>query len=648
MKNQALSRIGLLAVLIVFLTDVILTLTTGIYSFILVSDRCIEKATDIQLALSRTVPYINIDDIENEEIMRKTFPEYIRNLFLFSEAKYLYMFRASHEEDKITYVFAVAADDEENERVSVERSRGTVVDIGKRKYVDLALDGAVAGPEREKNEFGEVWAFYFPIYDKNGIVSAIVGVDFDVTTLRSSMTSYVVRIVLITNSVMILVLALLLFILRKKVFSPIKKLSVQMKNFDPEKKHESLKLSTYHEIEEIQHSFDQMSEDITGYIDNLRKMTEERSQAAAELNIARRIQIGMVPQRLSLTGEGYDIFAFAEPAKEVGGDFYDCFELDGRVCIVIADVSGKGIAAALFLAMAMNMIRGRLRAGTSPAEVLNAVNDEICAVNPENMFVTVFAALLDPSTGELRYANAGHTRPLMICGDQKEYLNPDPGFVLGLYEDAGILEEYTMLSSGSVLLLYTDGITEALNPQRTLFGEQRLLEAAEAGSAEQTAASVTEAVKAYSAECVQSDDITLVAVRFTPHEKYADTFLPPDMKALSIMQSRLTDIAGNNAVIRKIALACEEILVNIISYSGADKIRMTLGLREDRLTMRFEDNGRAFDPFKEIPEEKEFSECDCGGLGIRMVTQLADRTSYARISERNITGLTFLIRQPEQ
>ncbi len=648
MKNHALRQIGLLSVLLIVLTDVILTLMMGIFAFRLVTESCTEKAADFRDALSHTIPALDLNDLEKDKIMRSGFPDYMRSLFGFSEAKYMYLFHASHEEDKITYILVVAADDEENRRVFEERSMGTTVDIGERLYIDRALDGELAGPEWESNEYGEVLAYYFPFSINAGSENVIVGIDFDVTKIREKTTRYVTRIVLIVNIVLITVLGLLLLILRKKIFMPIKKLAVEMNNFDPEQKHEALKFNTYQEIEEISHSFDQMSEDIIGYINNLRTMTEERSHAAAELNIARRIQIGMVPQRFSLSGAGYEICALADPAREVGGDFYDCFELNGKVCIVIADVSGKGIAAALFMAMTKNMLREKLRAGASPASALNEVNDEICCMNPENMFVTVFAATLNPSTGELRYANAGHTRPLIICGKKKSYLTPEPGIVLGLFEDAEITEECTMLGAGCSLLIYTDGVTEALNPQHELFGEQRLLDAAADGNAEQLAATVADAVRAYAADCEQSDDITLTAVRFTPSENYADEQLPPDMNAVSIMRSRLTGITGNNTETRSIVLACEEILVNILSYSGADILRMTVGLRQDRLTVRFEDNGREFDPFRTIPAEKDFDDYENGGLGIRMVMQIAEQTSFARINQRNITGLTFLIRQPEQ
>ncbi|MCQ2407242.1 MAG: serine/threonine-protein phosphatase [Oscillospiraceae bacterium] len=518
MKNHALRRIGLLSVLLIVLTDVILALTMSVLTFNLATESCKAKAENFREAMSHPLPGLDIDDLDNNEITRSGFQEYMRSLFGFSNAKYMYLFRASREEDTITYILTVAADDEENRKISEERSMGTVVDIGERSFIDHALDGELTGPEIEINQFGEVLAYYFPLSETGSSQNVIVGIDFDITKNRQKTTRYVVLIVLIVNIVLITVLGLLLLILRKKVFIPIKKLAVEMNNLDPEQKHEPLKFHTYQEIEEITRSFDQMSEDIIGYIDNLRTMTEERSHAAAELNIARRIQIGMVPQRFTLSGDGYEISAFAEPAREVGGDFYDCFELNGKVWIVIADVSGKGIAAALFMAMIKNMLREKLRAGASLAAALNEVNDEICTVNPENMFVTVFAAMLNPSTGELRYANAGHTRPLMICGDKKSYLTPNPGIVLGLFEDAGIIEEHTMLDAGCSFLIYTDGVTEALNPQRELFGEQRLQAAAAGGRAEQTVASVTDAVRAYAAGCEQSDDITLVAVQFTPCE----------------------------------------------------------------------------------------------------------------------------------
>ncbi len=469
----------------------------------------------------------------------------------------------------------------------------------------------------------------------------IVGVDFDITTLREEARSSVIRIVLIVVSILTAVLALLLLVLRKKVFTPIKRISMEMNSFEPEEEHTRLDIHSYYEIEEINNSFCKLSDDISGYIKNLRAMTDERTKAAAELSIARKIQIGMVPQQLALSGDGFELCASAVPAKEVGGDFYECIKKDDKVFIVIGDVSGKGIAAALFMAMAKNQIKEKLRSGLSPADALNISNDELCAENPEGMFVTAFAAVFDTMTGELIYANAGHTRPLIIENEDKRFLTPDTGIALGLFEDAGIKNEYTLLKSGNSITVYTDGVTEAVSADKALFGEERLLSCSVPGNCEQTASSIKSAISAFSSGCEQSDDITIVTMRFTGNTDQISTEFEPDMSQVAEMRRILMKLAGNSAKKNRIILACEEILVNIIEYSGTEKIQLILTSRSDRLTVRFDDTGTAFDPFAEPPLEKEFEEYETGGMGIRMVTEIAESTSYHRISEHNITVITF-------
>ena len=646
MKNHALRRIAFISILLIIFTDIVLTFVLFFYSSSIVTESCTQKARDFQksfydLSAKENVRYLDIDNVGEDTLDFKFVMDYLRGMFAFSEAKYTYMFHASHEEENIKYIFVIAADEEVDKQLAGDRRKGVVVKPGNHSFIDRALDGELAGPERVNNQFGDVLMYYFPVYDDDGNVGAVAGIDFDVTVNRHKTKIYVIQLLSIVTIVLVTVLGLLLLVLRRKVFKPIKSISMQMNTFDPEKEHKRLKLDSYLEIEEINSSFDKMSEDIIGYIKNLRSMTEERSRAAAELSIARSIQIGMVPHKLDISGACYDIHAYASPAKEVGGDFYDCFEMDGNVFIVIADVSGKGIAAAMFMAMVKNMIKAKLRAGLSPADALNSANDEICAENPEGMFVTVFAAVFDPVTGEFLYANAGHTRPLVVCGEEKYYLDPDPGIVLGLFEDSGIMNGSVILKDGSTLTVYTDGITEALNGSSELFGEQRLLEAIQPGSALQTALSVINSVRNYSAGCEQSDDITIVTARFKACEGYSDTVLSPEMDSLDAMRSVVLTLTGSNSTGRSIALACEEILVNIINYSGTDNIRLTVGKTAGVLVVRMEDNGKAFDPLSEMPAEKDFDDYDKGGLGIRMVTQIAEKTVYSRIGDRNIICMRF-------
>ena len=211
------------------------------------------------------------------------------------------------------------------------------------------------------------------------------------------------------------------------------------------------------------------------------------------------------------------------PAKTVGGDFYDCFLTDdNRVCVIMGDVSGKGIGAAISMAMLKTVIREKLTAGYSPAETLNRTNDQFLAQNPENQFATVFVAVLNTKTGELLYCNAGHNPPLMLR-EKCAFLNPEPGIALGLFENAGLKNETCTLAPGQGILLYTDGVTEAVSPQRQFFGEERLREAVGAFSAgenaaEETVLRLSGAVDAFCGENEAFDDMAVLALVYRGDE----------------------------------------------------------------------------------------------------------------------------------
>ena len=254
--------------------------------------------------------------------------------------------------------------------------------------------------------------------------------------------------------------------------------------------------------------------------DPLQMLTKEQAEQKMLDNVTKQIQTGILPESFSLSGDRFDAAAFAESAKSVGGDFYDCFiRPDGAVCCVVGDVSGKGMAAAFFMALVKTMIREHLMMGESPADVLNYVNNRLCAENPEGMFATVFALVFDPERSEIRFANAGHTRPLLMDSERTKYLNPDSGMTIGVFEDVGITEESLPISGGQGILLYTDGVTEAANETDEFYGEERLLSLIRnrnSSSAEDIIHAVTAGVKAFQGDREPFDDLTVLALKVLP------------------------------------------------------------------------------------------------------------------------------------
>ena len=259
------------------------------------------------------------------------------------------------------------------------------------------------------------------------------------------------------------------------------------------------------------------------YADAVREAMER------DLSIAREIQMGILPADFSpcTDGTGLDIFAVMEPAKQVGGDLYEVLRVDDdHVVVVIGDVSGKGIPAALFMAVTVTLIRSMARQLLRPEEILSRLNDELAAQNPRGMFVTVACLVIDLRTGRVTGASAGHNALLLVRPTGAlQPVFPSSGMVAGLFPDRPITSESLQLKAGDTLVMFTDGVTDAANPDQESFGDDRLMDCLAndlKGSARDTVEKVAGAVRAFSAGAPQFDDITILAVRYAPEGRSAD------------------------------------------------------------------------------------------------------------------------------
>jgi sigma-B regulation protein RsbU (phosphoserine phosphatase) len=248
-----------------------------------------------------------------------------------------------------------------------------------------------------------------------------------------------------------------------------------------------------------------------------------KAAAERELRIAREIQMGLLPADVPARtrGTGLDVHALLDPAQQVGGDLYDVLRLgDDRLLVALGDVSGKGIPAALFMGVTMTLLRSLARQCPTPAELLRRMNDELLEQNPRGMFVTLQCLVIEPARGRVTCASGGHhAAALLTPGAAPRFVFPSSGRVLGLLPDNEIEEETLDLAPGQTLVLFTDGVSEANDRDEGLYGEERLmahLAATPGGNARATAAGVLEAVRRHAAGAKQSDDITVVAVRYAP------------------------------------------------------------------------------------------------------------------------------------
>jgi len=248
-----------------------------------------------------------------------------------------------------------------------------------------------------------------------------------------------------------------------------------------------------------------------------------KEKIAAELAIARQIQLGILPADVAapIAGTGLDICASLEPAREVGGDLYEVLRLaDGRVFVAVGDVSGKGIPAALFMAVTTTLLRTMARHCTRTDDILLQVNDALAEQNPRNMFVTLVCLIIDPANGSITCANAGHPSPVLIRpGAAPQTVLTSTAMLAGVMPGIDVDTATLTLQPGETLVLYTDGVTEAARLDGAMLEEKGLLRCLGQGanqSAAQTVAKLVSAVHEYSAGCPQSDDLTVLAIRRKP------------------------------------------------------------------------------------------------------------------------------------
>jgi sigma-B regulation protein RsbU (phosphoserine phosphatase) len=249
------------------------------------------------------------------------------------------------------------------------------------------------------------------------------------------------------------------------------------------------------------------------------KAALERAAVQRDLDLARELQGGLLPKVFPTREEapGIELFARLEPAKEVSGDLYDFFPIEpGKMCFVVGDVSGKGIAAGIFMAVTRTLIRATAVPGRRPVEIMNRVNAQLAKENQASLFVTMILGIVDTATGRMVYGQGGHNPPILVPVQGKPTYEPAGGMPLGVFEDAKFGERDLQLKSGETLLVYTDGVTEAMNQAKDLFGEDRL-EKAVTGvadlSPEKIAERVIEQVEGFVLEAERSDDITLLAIQ---------------------------------------------------------------------------------------------------------------------------------------
>lgn len=372
--------------------------------------------------------------------------------------------------------------------------------------------------------YGYIASAYSPIFNDAMEPVAVVGVDLSMTGIQRTLFRFLMTIVLSVVGVITFSMGVFYTFIRKNIIRPIHQLSKAAKNMvDSLEKEDVLQVGihTKDEIEELADSFVHMNLELKDYVRKLSVVTAEKERIGAELDIAAHIQASMLPCAFPAFPDRreFDIYADMNPAREVGGDFYDFFMVDDdHLAVVIADVSGKGIPAALFMVIGKTLIKDHTQPQIPLGEVFSNVNNLLCDANSEGMFITAFEGVLNLVTGQFSYVNAGHEVPY-ICRKGKDYEPYEirPGFVLAGMENMQYQADCIQLEAGDRIFLYTDGVPEATDADNKMYGGRRLheiLNKSRDKGLKDLLTAVKADVESFVAAAPQFDDLTMLALEY--------------------------------------------------------------------------------------------------------------------------------------
>ena len=407
------------------------------------------------------------------------------------------------------------------------------------------------------------------------------------------------------------------------------------------------------------------------------RLETERQVMSHELQIAHDIQMGILKNANANdnANAGIELHTLLVPMREVGGDFYDYHRNGDTLWFIIGDVSGKGVPAAIFMSAAVNLFRAAGERANSPKQIMQEMNVVLSENNPSLTFITAFVGRLSISTGELLYCNAGHCPPIMnheslTMNPEPLTMNPEPlpmnhepltmnpeiivplrprtlpmnpNIPLGYDGRYSFVEQGCMLAEGDTLILYTDGVTEARNSQREMLGLKRWIDIIASSN------DLPQSIQHFMGTAEPTDDITLMTIRKTGPVSPVSLTVPCHEDQWPVLKQAIHTfglcVGMDNKALKQFEVAAEEATVNILHYSHASEIDMTLtGQRQSQsLTITLQDDGLPFDPTAHLSNDKATDERQVGGMGIHLIRQIVDQMHYERREEKNILTLVKLL-----
>lgn len=515
---------------------------------------------------------------------------------------------------------------------------------GERGLTKITLDGRQVYLVYEPLESMD-WGF-MAVMDVEEVIAPAVAGQQQILALRETAAKELdsaIGAMLFGLAVILAVMAVIVgvagMLFGRRVAQPIRALTDDVSKIGADNLDHQITIATGDEVEELGNAFNAMTKQLKTYLQNLASVTAEKERIRTELTVAARIQEDMLPDAKEFAGNAaFSIETSMTPAKEVGGDFYDFFLIDeNRLAVIVADVSGKGVPAALFMVIAKNQLRSCIMSEESLEKAVAKANENLCANNRHGMFVTVWASVLNLADGTLTYVNAGHCRPLVKHARGKfEYLTELGGFVLAGMEGMEYRQSSVKLSPGDVLFQYTDGVVEANNTQGQFYGEERLQGFLNERKRKQETLipSVWEDIQGFQNGAEQFDDITMLTLCYRGDSTEDTCTVPAKIEHLvevrSFIEQKLEETGFPSRDGAKILVAVDEIFSNICHYSGAHMVETMCNVSEGQIEICFSDDGTPYNPL-DRPDPDVSGSADTrpiGGLGIYIVKKTMDEVAY--------------------
>lgn|SRR5574344_684011 len=453
-------------------------------------------------------------------------------------------------------------------------------------------------------------------------------------------------------------------VLTKNINNPINVLTAFAEEIGAGNLDKQIEIKEPLEFAKLAQTFNKMISDIKQYVNNIHKMKSDKEKIEAELNIAKEIQESVLPKTFPPYPErvDLDIYATMVPAIKVGGDFYDFyFTDDDHFVITIADVSGHGVPAAMFMMTAKTLIKNLALRRMLPVDIFNYTNQKLCENNEQGFFMTAFFAIIDLKTGQIEYVNAGHNPPLISKDNNFEFMNIESNIALGVLDDTIYQSGKLQLKPSESILLYTDGVTEAINDNHEFFGDENLLKILENQAllkSQKIIELISGELKKYSKGCEQADDITMLSFKYTGKNNLSEKVDVPaqisDLKPfLTWLENLCIKCNMTNEQKSMMLMSAEEVFVNIAYYAYPDKIKEKIQETNilfkyiestKEVSLIFMDSGVKYNPLTQskTPDiNQPLDKREAGGLGILMVKNMMSSVNYCYKNKQNVLTLTL-------